>query len=123
MQTFRICRSSDTHTPLAVTITRVHIRLADEFRFLKIILQFKFYTIYSGGSRISHWGGVDPLGGANLRRVHFLAKMYVKMKEIDPVGGARRRRPLDPPMIYSAKSNQMACFRTEMTKQASLHKR
>ena len=32
-------------------------------------------------------GGADLLGGANLRHVHFLAKMYVKMKEIDPVGG------------------------------------
>ena len=30
-----------------------------------------------------------PVGGANLRRLHFLAKMYVKTKEIDPVGGAR----------------------------------
>ena len=35
-------------------------------------------------------GGADPLGGhANLRRVHFLAKTYVKTKENDPVGGAR----------------------------------
>ena len=51
-------------------------------------------VIYSGGSRISHWEG------ANLRRVHFLAKMHAKMKEMDPVGwGARRRRPLDPPMV------------------------
>ena len=30
-----------------------------------------------------------PLGGANLRRVHFLAKTYAKTKEIDPVGGGR----------------------------------
>ena len=28
-------------------------------------------------------------GGANLRHVHFLAKMYAKTKEIDPVGGGR----------------------------------
>ena len=28
-------------------------------------------------------------GGADLRRVHFLAKTYAKMKEMDPVGGAR----------------------------------
>ena len=27
-------------------------------------------------------------GGANLRHIHFLAKTYVKMKEMDPVGGA-----------------------------------
>ena len=32
-------------------------------------------------------GGTDPLGGANLRCIHFLVKMYAKMKEIDPVGG------------------------------------
>ena len=42
-------------------------------------------------------GGHQPAGGGvDLRRVHFLAKMYVKMKEIDPVGGARRRRPPPP---------------------------
>ena len=52
-------------------------------------------VVHSGGSRISCWGG------ANLRRVHFSAKTYVKMKEIDPVGGeARRGAPLDPPMDY-----------------------
>ena len=39
-------------------------------------------------------GGVPTRwGGADLQRVHFLAKMYVKTKEIDPVGGAHRRRP------------------------------
>ena len=45
-------------------------------------------------------GGVDPLGGMDPRRRHFLAKMYVKMKELDPVGGGdvRPERPLDPPM-------------------------
>ena len=33
-------------------------------------------------------GGCQPiLGGCQLRRVHFLVKMYAKMKEIDPVGG------------------------------------
>ena len=35
-------------------------------------------------------------GGADLQHVHFLAKTDVKTKEMDPVGGARRRRPLDP---------------------------
>ena len=34
-----------------------------------------------GGGAPTHWGG------ANLRRVHFLVKMYAKMKEMDPVGG------------------------------------
>ena len=36
-------------------------------------------------------GGADPLGGANLQHVHFSAKTYAKMKEIDPVGGVARR--------------------------------
>ena len=42
-------------------------------------------------------------GGANLRHIHFLAKMYAKMKEIDPVGGGGRRgAPLDPPMVLDS---------------------
>ena len=56
-------------------------------------LSYKFpITVRSGGSRISRWGGGGrrPVGrGADLRRVHFLAKTYVKTKEMDPVGGAR----------------------------------
>ena len=45
-------------------------------------------TLTSGGSRISRWGGGRrAIGGANLRHGHFLAKMYVKTKELDPVGG------------------------------------
>ena len=33
-------------------------------------------------------------GGTDLRRVHFLAKTYVKMKEMDPVGeGAHQQHP------------------------------
>ena len=46
-------------------------------------------------------GGTDPLGGADLQRVHFLAKTYAKMKEIDPVGGEgvhASSTPLVPPM-------------------------
>ena len=43
----------------------------------------------SGGSRISRWGGADPLGGANLRCVHFSLKTYAKTKEMDPVGRER----------------------------------
>ena len=37
-------------------------------------------------------GGRRPIGGrgANLQDVHFSAKMYVKMKEMDPVGGGAR---------------------------------
>ena len=33
------------------------------------------------------WGPPTRWGGANLRRIHFSVKMYVKMKEMDPVGG------------------------------------
>ena len=57
---------------------------------------------HSGGSRISRWGGADPLGGANLRCIHFLAKTYAKMKEMDPVGGRAPAAPppLDPPMEH-----------------------
>ena len=45
-------------------------------------------------------GAPTRWGGANLRHVHFSAKMYAKMKEIDPVGGGVRAgsAPLDPPM-------------------------
>ena len=42
-------------------------------------------------------GGADPLGGGggtDLRCVHFSAKTYVKMKEMDPVG---ERAPAAPP--------------------------
>ena len=41
------------------------------------------------------------LGGADLQRVHFSAKTYVKMKEMDPAGGVHAgSAPPDPPMIY-----------------------
>ena len=36
-------------------------------------------------------------GGADLRRIHFSAKMYAKMKEIDPVGGEGARAGGAPP--------------------------
>ena len=53
----------------------------------------------SGGSRISHWGGTDPLGVPTSNAYTFQQKMYVKTKEIDPVGGAHAgSAPLDPPM-------------------------
>ena len=60
-----------------------------------LLISHQTISIHSGGSRISRWGG------ANLRRVHFSAKTYAKMKEIDPVGGAHWWCPLDPPMIQS----------------------
>ena len=38
-------------------------------------------------------------GGADLQRGCFSAKTYVKMKELDPVGGrGPAAPPLDPPM-------------------------
>ena len=47
-----------------------------------------------GGGAPTRWGGGGGGGGgANLRCVHFSAKTYVKMKEIDPVGGARAAAP------------------------------
>ena len=46
--------------------------------------------VHSGGSRISHGeGGAEPLGGANLQHMRFLAKTYAKTKELDPLGRAR----------------------------------
>ena len=56
-------------------------------------------TDYSCGSRISCWGAPTCWGGTNLRCIHFSAKMYVKMKELDPVGSASGA-PLDLPMDY-----------------------
>ena len=44
--------------------------------------------IISGGSRISHRGHGPVRGSVDLRRGHFLVKMYVKTKELGPVGGA-----------------------------------
>ena len=65
-----------------------------------------FCTMYPVQWRIQDFplgGGRQPVGGgggANLQCVHFSAKMYAKMKEIDPVGGARAAAPpLDPPML------------------------
>ena len=40
-----------------------------------------------GGGAPTRWGG------CNLRHIHFSTKTYAKTKEMDPFGGARRRRP------------------------------
>ena len=47
-------------------------------------------------------GGVHPLGGGvDLQRGHFLVEMYVKTKELGPIGGrAPGTAPLDPPMQF-----------------------
>ena len=46
-----------------------------------------------GGGAWTHFGG-----GFGLQRGHFSVKMYVKTKELGPVGGRAPARPLDPPM-------------------------
>ena len=57
----------------------------------------------SGNCVTIQWRIQDfPLGSADLRRVHFLAKMYAKTKEMDPVGG---RAPAAPPGSANAISN------------------
>ena len=57
-------------------------------------------TLFSGGSRISRRGDVDPLGGRvdllggmHPQCGHFLAKMYAKTKELGPVGGCAPGTP------------------------------
>ena len=51
-------------------------------------------TSCRGRSRISRKGGMD------LQRGHILVKMYMKMKELGPVGGSMHQKILhvDPPM-------------------------
>ena len=45
-------------------------------------------------------GDIDPLGGVNLQHERFMVKMYVKTKELGPVGGGVSwAHPLDPPMF------------------------
>ena len=46
-------------------------------------------------------GGVDLVGGGVDSRGSYVSKiLYVKMKELGPLGGARAgRAPLDPPMV------------------------
>ena len=47
-------------------------------------------------------GGCGPIRrGMDLRHGCFLAKMYVKMKELGPIGGhAPSMPPLDPPINF-----------------------
>ena len=48
------------------------------------------------------WGGCQPVGGTNIRCVHFSVKTYAKTKEIDPVGGGPCRQ--HPPWIRQCTS-------------------
>ena len=43
-------------------------------------------------------GALTRLRDVDLRHGHFLVKMYLKTKELGPVEGVHRARPLDPPM-------------------------
>ena len=54
---------------------------------------YSTYTVCSGGSRISRRGGVDLVGGGVDSRGGYISKiLYVKMKELGPLGGARAGR-------------------------------
>ena len=51
---------------------------------------------FSVGGAWTHFGGG---GGFGLQHGHFSVKMYAKMKELGPIGGAcAGTRPPDPPM-------------------------
>ena len=61
------------------------------------------------GSRIFRRGGAWTHFGGDfgLQRGHFSVKMYVKTKELGPVGrGCASTPPLDPPMQWST---NLAC--------------
>ena len=63
------------------------------YNFICILMQFCSARAVADpgfpvGGALTHWGG------ANLQHIHFSAKMYVKTKEIDPVGG---HAPAAPP--------------------------
>ena len=51
-------------------------------------------------------GGVDLAGGwgVDSRGGYVLKILYVKPKESGPLGGVRRARPLDPPMLKNNKN-------------------
>ena len=68
------------------------------FGLLKLRLKLLSFTVADPGFPV---GGHAPIrGGVDLRRGHFLVKMYAKMKELGPIGGVcRTRPPLDPPMF------------------------
>ena len=79
----------------------------------RLITQHRSITNHS--THITQWwiqdfplGGVPThWGGANLRHVHFSVKTYAKMKEFDPVGGARAggAPPPDLPMSHNVSVN------------------
>ena len=48
--------------------------------------------------------------------------MYVKTKELGPIGGVRRARPLDPPMIYMNPSSLNILISVEMHNRLNITK-
>ena len=59
----------------------------------------QFLKLFSGADPgFPVGGGVDPSGGMDLRRGCFSVQMYVRTKELCPVGRVDRACPLDPPM-------------------------
>ena len=63
----------------------------------EILLQIK---VLGGGSRICRKGHPPRSRDVNSQCSYVSLKLYVKMKELVPLGGARRvRSPLDPPLF------------------------
>ena len=62
------------------------------------IAKFKLKSVADPGFPIGGGGGHRAIEGGADRL--FSAKMYAKMKELDPMGGGGtcRQHPLDPPM-------------------------
>ena len=55
-----------------------------------MVISVLFWMYLQGRIQDFPLGGRRAVGGgANLRHGHFLAKMYAKTKELDPIGGAR----------------------------------
>ena len=60
-------------------------------------------------------GGHGPIRGAlDLQHGCFSAKMYVKMKELGPMGGVRPARP-------PRSANEVSIIKTGSTKQSAFH--
>ena len=88
-----LCCSSVVVVPLSLN-PFIEIRIRNNSSSSDVLYIQASMSISSGGSRISHRGGMD------LRCGHFSVKMYTKTKELDPIGGhALGTPPLDPPMI------------------------
>ena len=66
-------------------------------------------------------GGRAPIRwGVDLRHGYFLVKMCAKTKELGPMGGVRRARPLDPPMEYNEFPGYCILWKQNRTKEEYL---